>query len=46
MKADLEWLLTPRVTWQLYYSYVDYVSNLPRADFIQTIMGTRLQFAW
>jgi hypothetical protein len=46
VKADLEWLLTPRVTWQLYYSYGDYESNLPRADFTQTIIGTRLQYAW
>ena len=46
VKADLEWLLTPHVTWQLYYSYGDYESNLPRADFTQTIIGTRLQYAW
>ena len=46
LKLDFEIPVTTRTTWQLYYSYGDYESNLPRADFIQTIMGTRLQFAW
>ena len=45
-KLDFELPVTQRVTWQLYYSYGDYVSNLPRADFTQTIIGSRLQFAW
>jgi hypothetical protein len=45
-KLDLEMPLSKRVAWQWYYSYGDYVSNLPRADFTQTIVGTRLQFRW
>ncbi len=45
-KFDFELPVKDRWTWQLYYSYGDYVSNLPRADFTQTIVGTRLQFAW
>ncbi len=46
LKFDLELPLSKQFTWQWYYSYGDYVSNLPRADFTQTIVGTRLQFAW
>lgn len=45
-KLDLEVPLATHFTWQWYYSYGDYVSNLPRADFIQTIVGTRLQYRW
>jgi len=45
-KLDFEIPVSARLTWQAYYSYGDYVSNLPRADFIQTIVGTRLQFTW
>ena len=43
---DFEVPLNDRLTWQWYYSYGDYVSNLPRADFTQNILGTRLQLAW
>jgi hypothetical protein len=46
VKLDFELPVSQRFTWQAYYSYGDYVSNLPRADFIQTIVGTRLQFTW
>jgi hypothetical protein len=46
LKIDFELPLTKRFTWQAYYSYGDYESNLPRADFTQTIIGTRLQFTW
>jgi hypothetical protein len=45
-KLDFEIPITARFTWQAYYSYGEYVSNLPRADFTQTIVGTRLQYAW
>ena len=45
-KMDFEVPLNDRLTWQWYYSYGDYVSNLPRADFTQNILGTRLQLAW
>ncbi|WP_439106086.1 surface lipoprotein assembly modifier [Congregibacter sp.] len=46
VKFDLELPLTQRLNWQWYLSYGDYVSNLPRADFTQTIFGTRLQYSW
>ncbi|EAQ95847.2 surface lipoprotein assembly modifier [Congregibacter litoralis] len=46
VKFDLEIPLTQKVYWQWYLSYGDYVSNLPRADFTQTILGTRLQYSW
>lgn len=43
---DFELPVTARFAWQVYYSYGDYESNLPRADFSQTIFGTRLQYTW
>ncbi|MEM1187232.1 MAG: surface lipoprotein assembly modifier [Pseudomonadota bacterium] len=46
LKLDFEIPINDRFTWQAYYSYGDYESNLPRADFIQTIVGTRLQYTW
>lgn len=46
VKADLEVPLGEKLNWQLYYSYGDYQSNLPRADFTQSILGTRLQYKW
>lgn len=45
-KADFELPITTHLTWQWYYSYGDYISNLPRADFTQSIVGTRLQYSW
>lgn len=45
-KLDFELPLARGFTWQSYYSYGDYGSNLPRADFTQTIIGTRLQYVW
>lgn len=46
LKLDLEMPLTQKLNWQWYLSYGDYISNLPRADFTQTILGTRLQYTW
>ncbi len=46
LKLDFEIPINDRFTWQAYYSYGDYESNLPRADFVQTIFGTRLQYSW
>ncbi|EED32548.1 conserved hypothetical protein [gamma proteobacterium NOR5-3] len=46
LKLDLEMPLTQKLNWQWYLSYGDYISNLPRADFTQTILGTRLQYSW
>ncbi|KGE03663.1 surface lipoprotein assembly modifier [Pseudohaliea rubra] len=45
-KLDLEVPLTRRLALQTYASYGDYQSNLPRADFIQTIVGARLSYGW
>ncbi|MEQ8516323.1 MAG: surface lipoprotein assembly modifier [Chromatocurvus sp.] len=45
-KLDLEVPLGERATLQWYYSYGDFASNLPRADFTQTIVGTRVEFKW
>ncbi len=45
-KLDFEIPVSSHFTWQWYYSYGDYTSNLPRADFTQTIVGTRLQYQW
>lgn len=45
-KIDFEVPLSKRLTFVSYYSYGNYVSNLPRADFTQTIVGSRLQYAW
>lgn len=46
VKVDLELPINERLSWQIYYSYGDYESNLPRADFTQTIVGTKLQIRW
>jgi hypothetical protein len=45
-QLDFEVPLSERFTVQAYFSYGDYQSNLPRADFTQTIIGSRLQYAW
>ena len=45
-KFDFEIPVTKRFLWQFSSSYGDYVSNLPRADFTQTIVSTRLQYSW
>lgn len=45
-KVDTEVPLTKRLGLQVYGSYGDYTSNLPRADFTQTILGTRLLYRW
>ena len=46
VKFDFEIPISTKLTWQASASYGDYVSNLPRADFTQTIVSTRLQYAW
>ena len=45
-KLDLEIPLTRRLALQTYASHGDYDSNLPRADFTQTIVGARLRYGW
>lgn len=46
LKLDLEVPLGKRTTLKGYYSYGDFASNLPIADFTQTIVGTRVEFKW
>lgn len=46
LKLDLEVPIGSRATLAWYYGYSDFVSNLPRADFTQTIVGTRIEFTW
>ena len=46
LKLDIEIPLNQKFTWQWYFSHGDYISNLPRADFTQSILGTRLQYTW
>ena len=45
-KVDVEIPLTQRFTWQIYGGYGDYDSNLPVADYTQTIVGTRMLYSW
>jgi hypothetical protein len=45
-KINAEIPVSQKVSWELYFSHGDYESNLPRADFLQTIVGTRLEYAW
>ncbi len=46
VKLDAEIPLGKGFVAQAYASYGDYESNLPRADFSQTIVGARVQWAW
>ena len=46
LKLDLELPLGQRATLGWHYSYGDFASNLPRADFDQTVVGTRVEFKW
>jgi hypothetical protein len=45
-KLDLELPLTRRLALHTYASQGNYDSNLPRADFTQTIVGARLSYGW
>jgi hypothetical protein len=45
-KLDLEMPLGRGVMLNAYASYGDYRSNLPRADFEQSIIGARLSYGW
>ena len=38
--------LTDRVNWGVYGGYSDYLSNLPSADYDQTVVGTRIEFSF
>ena len=46
LKVDLEIPLNEHFSLQWFASQGNYDSNLPRADFTQTIVGMRLQLAW
>ena len=45
-KVDLEYPVTDQATIQLYGGYADYESNLPAADYYQTVFGTRFLYSW
>jgi hypothetical protein len=45
-KVDLEYPVTDQATIQLYGGYADYESNLPAADYYQTVVGTRFLYSW
>jgi len=45
-KTDLEIPLFNNAEISLYYKYGDYQSNLERADYLQHVIGTRLQYSW
>ena len=42
--VELEIPLTEQFNWQLYGGYSDYYSNLPSADYDQTVFGTRVEY--
>ena len=42
--VELEIPLTEQFNWQLYGGYSDYYSNLPSADYDQTVVGTRFEY--
>jgi hypothetical protein len=45
-RADFEMPVVGRTSVQLYYSYSDYESNYPQADYTQYLIGTRFFFSW
>jgi len=45
-RVDLKIPVTEQAAVQLYAGYSDYDSNLPRADYSQTILGTRFVYRW
>lgn len=44
VKLELEVPLGTRFQWLVYTGYSDYASNLPSADYDQTLIGSRLEF--
>lgn len=42
--VEFEIPVTEQFNWQIYGGYSDYYSNLPSADYDQTVVGTRLEF--
>lgn len=46
LKAELEIPLGSHLQWSVYTSYSDYSSNLPSADYQQTLVGTRIELSF
>lgn len=46
LKAELEIPLGEKLSWEIYAGYNDYRSNLPSADYDQTVVGTKLVLAF
>ena len=42
--VELEIPVTEQFNWQVYGGYSDYYSNLPSADYDQSVVGTRIEF--
>jgi len=42
----LDYAMTQRLTWRFYTEYSDYQSNLPSADYDQTVLGTEMRFSF
>jgi len=45
-RTDFEIPLIGQSSLQIYYSFADYESNYPQADYTQNLFGTRLQYQW
>jgi hypothetical protein len=43
---EFEIPLTERINWQIYGGYSDYQSNLPSADYDQSVVGTRVEITF
>ena len=45
-KIEFEFPLTKSISWTAYSGYSDYQSNLPTADYEQTLIGTRIEWTF
>ena len=47
-RASIEFDLpvTDRINWTMYGGYSDYLSNLPSADYDQSVVGTRIELTF
>jgi hypothetical protein len=45
-RADFEIPMIGQSSVQVYYSYADYESNYPQADYTQNLFGTRFLYRW
>jgi hypothetical protein len=45
-RADFEIPIIGHSAMQVYYTYSDYESNYPQADYTQNLVGTRFLYRW